>query len=164
MRDKDLTSAKKNLRVHLHYLKGLLNNEDEEYINSDKEHIYLKGKVECDLVTYIDRINSLEKKDIRMFYGEYTQVINNIPKSFFPTIFDEWAIELTQDVQKKLIKIAEKLAHYHVQKNEVLKAVEYLEQVMEFECIEIDFYEILKQLYVQLDDLDRLDRLEEMFF
>ncbi|MEH7618581.1 hypothetical protein V7200_23435, partial [Cytobacillus firmus] len=82
-----------------------------------------------------------------MFYGEYTQVINNIPKSFFPSIYDEWALNLTHEIQKKLIKVSEKLSQYHIHRNELLKATEYLELVMEFDCIEVYFYEKLKQLY-----------------
>ncbi|PGT81527.1 alpha/beta hydrolase [Bacillus sp. AFS040349] len=163
MKDTDLTSSKKNLRVYLHYLKRLINNEKEEFIKSDKEHIYLKGKVECDLVTYINRINSLENKDITMFYGEYTQVINNIPKSFFPSIYDEWALNLTHEIQKKLIKISEKLSQYHIHRNELLKATEYLELVMEFDCIEVYFYEKLKQLYIQLNNFNKLEKLEKQY-
>lgn len=114
MPEKDLVTAKRDLRVYLNHLKKLINRENMEFLQSDKEHIYLRGRITCDLVDYMNQIKDLEEKDICSDYLQFKRVLINAPKDILPGIYDEWALTLKNNLQKQVIKLAENLSSYHL--------------------------------------------------
>lgn len=153
----DLNTAKRNLRVYLHHLKRLINIGDTQFLQTDNENIYLTGDLNCDLVKYINDIKDLENKDVTTYYEDFIRILKNAPKNILLGIFDEWALTLQKNVQKQLIQIAEKVAKYHTDRNELSKAAEFIELVIDYEYAEDYLYLYLIDLYTKTNQTKKLN-------
>lgn len=162
-REMDLTNAKKNLRIYLHHLRKLINKDNYEFVKSDKEHIFLNGIVECDLVQYISEIDNLLNKEVSLHVKEYSLVVRNTPKLIFPGIFDNWALKVKNEIQLKLIKLTKDLVLFFIEQNEFKRAVDYLEFVIYFENVESHLYELIILLYRKLGNQEKIDYWENKY-
>lgn len=139
----DIKTAKRNLRVYMHHLKRLINQDSKEYLSTDKAHVYLTGNMDCDLINYIYELQDIEDKDVETYCQDYMRVISRAPKVIMPGIFDDWASKLTSGIHSRIIKISKRVSSYHSDHNEFQNAIECLEYIMDLDHVED---ELFKQL------------------
>lgn len=105
-----LTAALRNLKVYVNYLKKILGetSNGESLLTADREHIILRGRIECDALEFIEHLNAcFDEVDEHEKQDRCLRLFNRLTTSeFMPGIFDEWYVELKERIESQLAVLA----------------------------------------------------------
>lgn len=126
--DIPLRKSRNNLRVYLSHLKKLLDYEgnNTHFLVMDNEHIYLKGRVTCDLIDFFEEVKkaNLEKESKQK--AILAQIIlNKSPRHFLKGLYENWFLELREELESKLFHLAQWMGDFNIDHHQSSKALEY---------------------------------------
>lgn len=106
----ELSRARANLRVYLSHLNSIFKKHDasKSILRVTRETVELNARIECDAINYLQLIEeAIHRKDINGKKSSAIAVLRMLPTNPFPGIYDEWALELVDQMQFNIEKLAE---------------------------------------------------------
>ncbi|WP_028551088.1 alpha/beta fold hydrolase [Paenibacillus sp. UNC451MF] len=137
------------LSVCLNHLKQLLKTEDQaSLLAADKEHIYLHGMLECDLVSLNHEINDFFSETDTMRKKRLAEeVIHSLPESLNLDIYDDWFLEKLDAIKEKLRKVVVWLILTYEQQEEEDKIISCIEKVLPLQPDYLEYYDHVITIY-----------------
>ncbi|WP_174612876.1 alpha/beta hydrolase [Virgibacillus ihumii] len=148
----DLKSAKNSLRVALHHLKKLFKaNINTPILDSDKEFVFLRGHIQCDVRDYMEKIKHAHQLNNDVARAEsYRQLLRNAPDNPLPGLYDEWFMELRDYLEKEQGTMALFLADYHEKNNDRIICMDYMKMAVHYYQNDIHLQERLMELEARI--------------
>jgi len=120
----DIKQSRQNLRVYLAHLRKILRDDEHKFIYHDKEHIHLRGSIECDAVTYTSNVHQamleqrIEKK------AELCRPIFSVfNRSMFWNFTEDWILDVRISLESQLVELVEAVGKYHLERGNLLEAI-----------------------------------------
>ena len=120
--------SRNNLRVYLSHLKKLLDYEGNKnhFLVMDNEHINLQGRVKCDLIDFCEEVNkAIQEKETNKKSTLAQMIFNNVPRNLLNGLYENWILELRDELESKLSSLAQWMGDFNVDRNHNSKALEY---------------------------------------
>lgn len=110
--DQDLGKARGNLRVSLNHIKTIIEdatgNPIEHYFTINRETISIRGKLKIDLSEFIQELTQIEgMKNTKEKTNRAKRLANTLPKTLFPTLYDEWINEIRLSIEDRLFALGQ---------------------------------------------------------
>ncbi|OAS14274.1 alpha/beta hydrolase [Paenibacillus oryzisoli] len=132
----DLANAKNRLRVSLSYVKNLLDqyvDEASPLLVADREYVYLRGNIKCDLLDLLEKLQTtLDEPDRERKALLSREILEKTVYPFTMGIFDNWLLTYVEKVEHKLEELARWTADYYRQNNDLRQAERYMKFVERF--------------------------------
>ncbi|SEP00767.1 alpha/beta hydrolase [Paenibacillus sp. OV219] len=132
----ELSKAKNRLRVSLSYLKSLLDkhtNGNNPLIIADRECVYLRGNIKCDLQDLLEKLQATASEQDTVRKALLSRDI--LDKTAYPLatgIFDNWLLAIIEKVEHKLEELARWTVEYYRQQNDLRQSERYTKFVDRF--------------------------------
>ncbi|GAA0615385.1 hypothetical protein GCM10009001_35850 [Virgibacillus siamensis] len=148
----DLKSAKNSLRVALHHLKKLFEtNTNTPILESDKEFVFLRGHIQCDIRDYMEKIKHAHQLNNAVARAEsYRQLLREAPDNPLPGLYDEWFIDLRNYLEQEQGTMALFLADYHEKNNDRIICIDYMKLAVHYYQNDIHLQERLSELETRI--------------
>ncbi|GAA0317185.1 hypothetical protein GCM10008967_04680 [Bacillus carboniphilus] len=110
--DQDLGKARGNLRVSLNHIKTIIEdatgNPIEHYFTINRETISIRGKLKIDLSEFLQELTEMEgMKNSKEKAIRVARLANTLPKTLFPTLYDEWINEIRNSIEDRLFELGQ---------------------------------------------------------
>ncbi|WP_164669406.1 alpha/beta hydrolase [Virgibacillus doumboii] len=146
--DVDLKSAKNSLRVSLHHLKKTLElNGKSPVLTSDKEHVFLLGNVQSDLRNYTEKIGLAHQQvndDARA--ATYKLLLGKVSDNPLPGLYEDWFINLRNQLEKELGTMALYLAEYYEKRKNHRECSYYMKLALHYYHYDVHLQNRLEKL------------------
>ncbi|MBO8172209.1 MAG: alpha/beta fold hydrolase [Bacillaceae bacterium] len=142
--DVPFSKSRNNLRVYLSHLKKLLDQEASStpFLVMDHEHIHLKGKVTCDLIDFIEEMETAYlETEVEQKYLLSQKVLNKLPQNPFNELYYDWSLKRRDQLEHKLFQLAKWMGDFHFGKQEDVKALEYYKRASDFNLDDEDIHQ-----------------------
>ncbi|MRH41756.1 alpha/beta fold hydrolase [Aquibacillus halophilus] len=135
--DVHLENARNRLRVSLHHLKQLLENNNEingePILGTDREHIFLRAKVSSDLLTHINGIKSAHlTEDINKKIGQYKNLLIGKTENALSGLYEEWFLDFRNWIEQQWIDMSLFLVDVYEQRKDYKNAMNYMEIALKY--------------------------------
>ncbi|MBM4761008.1 alpha/beta hydrolase [Bacillus sp. B15-48] len=133
----ELENARNRLRVSIHYLKNLLEtekNQSSEILGTDREHLFLRANIRSDLVDYITAIKEakgMEESEKKL--ERYKQLLIERTENAMPGIYEEWALNLQNWLEREWTEMALYLVTRYKQKKDENNAAYYFQIALSYD-------------------------------
>jgi len=133
-REVPMHSARNQLRMNLHFLKSLLNQEESEFLHTDREHVFLQQNIQCDATDYINR---LKETYSQMLCGDLDiqfarDILRISPKKLLTHVYDEWYLHFRDEIESQFFALcqwtSDRLSALH-RKDDAAKYQEMIEEL-----------------------------------
>lgn len=152
--DIPIAKARHNLRVYLSHLRSLLNDKFD-FIAFDKEHIFLNGDVECDLLIFMQNVyQALNETDSNCKKTLCNHLLAKLTHNSFRNLLDEWILGLRLKLENQLLDLFNCMSEYHLEQEEYLQAIQYLQASFQFESENESICDLISDLYMKCNRLD----------
>ncbi|MEI5907723.1 alpha/beta fold hydrolase [Bacillus spongiae] len=110
----ELNKARNQLRVSLNHIKAILEehtgNEVDQYLMIEREGISLAVRTKVDYVQWLNWFRKVDEfENIQQHVNEIIEELHLLPDSLFPSLYDEWALELRTKLESRVIELCEEL-------------------------------------------------------
>ncbi|MGM8211377.1 alpha/beta fold hydrolase [Virgibacillus sp. W0430] len=133
--DIHLENAKNRLRVSLHYIKRILNVEQNNasIIHTDREHVRLQVQVQCDLVEYMERLKSAHQLQNRAEKANmYGWLLEERTARPLPGLYEDWFLDFQSELEKDWADMAIFLADFFEEEGDYKKVLHYLQIALNY--------------------------------
>ena len=162
----DLNRAKNQLRVSLAHLKKIFRNNNmelEKYIIVDRENIYLSDEVDSDYYKLLKIIKTIQTEiSIPEKVKRLKNVIVDLTNNFFPGLYDDWIMEIRQNLELDLIDVIEKLVKALIDREDMMNAIYFLRFLIKLSPFELVYYDQLIDLYTKLGDTQEVEFIQRL--
>ncbi|WP_165972310.1 alpha/beta fold hydrolase [Paenibacillus piri] len=146
------TNAKQSsnyLSVCLNHLKQLLKTDDAfSFLVVNREHVYLQGEIECDLLSLNEKMNRFfAEPDTSHKKHIAEEIIHFFSDHVKFDIYDNWFLETLDTARGKLRKVVVWLILAYEQSQEEDKIISCIENVLPFQPDYLEYYDQLIQIY-----------------
>jgi pimeloyl-ACP methyl ester carboxylesterase len=132
----ELSNAKNRLRVSLSYLKSLLDKHSDEanpLLVADREYVYLRGNIKCDLLDLLEKLQTtVDEPDRERKALLSREILEKTTYPFAMGIYDNWLLAHVERVEQKLEELARWTAEYYRQNDDLRQSERYMKIVERF--------------------------------
>lgn len=142
----ELKKAQNYLRVCLNHLKSLLEPKvgDDCYLEVDRDHIFLSGRVDCDLIDFImDVDQALGEKKIGRKKILARSVWDRTPPVILAGSSDDWILRMREDIENKLMKLGKWLISHLNETGFTDDALFYANKMLPYSAGDSDFFDLV---------------------
>ncbi|KRE50740.1 alpha/beta hydrolase [Paenibacillus sp. Soil724D2] len=148
--DLEIGKAQNNLRVSLNYLNKLIYTDQFSFLHTDREHIYLKGQIQCDLNDLIEMLHRAANEEIPKKKEKLVlDIIENLPLDWLSGYYDNWILTLRDNIERKLLKLTEYFILFHQEKLNYEKAMNFVSYAIFLRKHEIRYYDWMIELLLK---------------
>lgn len=124
-----LPIALRNLKVYLNHLRKLLiyDQDQNSVLKTDRKHLYLQGKIECDLLDFFEHIKQtlIHEDNETEMYDSCSKLFRLMrQKEIMPGIFDQWFIEKKVRAEFRLGVLSAWMSEQEKKRGNFMKAAE----------------------------------------
>lgn len=126
--EQEISKARNYLRTCLHHLKSMLHlNEDLEFIQTDRAHVFLKGNIHCDALEYIKDLEEAYMQVDSEDRLECAQRLLEIePYKLVTHLHDDWYLHFRSTIEEQYYTLCKWVA-------EELRSVGRMEDAYKYE-------------------------------
>lgn len=107
--DRPLRQALNNLKVYLHYLKGLLtpSETDKPLLYMDKQYVALQGAIKSDVLSLIQKLVDVANETETIAKQQAAgRLLAALPTVLMPGVYDDWIIPLRESLENQTSELA----------------------------------------------------------
>ncbi|MDR6878593.1 alpha/beta fold hydrolase [Bacillus sp. 3255] len=122
-----LPAAMKNLKVYINYLKKLLMQDGVSLLKSDHKRLYFQCKVECDLVDFLEDLQTvrlMEDRDEKKYELSLRLIRSMRQKQIMSGLYDQWFIDMKANAEFRLGMLMAWMSEREGQRGDTRKAEE----------------------------------------
>ncbi|RXZ81695.1 alpha/beta fold hydrolase [Paenibacillaceae bacterium] len=142
--------ARHNLRMYLTHLRKLLQDEHNGFLSLDKGHIYMNGKIQCDLKTFIEQIDeALSEQNTHQKQLLCTRLFDVLHPGSLRTLNDDWILSLRSRLEDKLFTLSLFMSEHCSMQGALAEAIKYMEWAVHFQPDHEDLQVRIDNLYMK---------------
>ncbi|GGH80125.1 pimeloyl-ACP methyl ester carboxylesterase/DNA-binding SARP family transcriptional activator [Pullulanibacillus pueri] len=149
-----IRQSKKNLTVYLSYLKKLLMTKKttQPLLSTDREHIHLTAQFSSDISETLNQLRSISNEnDPKIKFEASQKLLNNLALPLAPTLYDDWFIQIVNQIEENLIQLALGMADWWLQEGKEKEAFQHLRKYFSLFHEDESIYNKMIELQVKVD-------------
>ncbi|GFN31403.1 alpha/beta hydrolase [Paenibacillus xylaniclasticus] len=120
----DIKQSRQNLRVYLAHLRKLLRDDEHKFIFHDREHIHLRGSIECDAVRFTSLVHQAMLEDRLERKAELCKgIFAAYNRNMFWNYTEDWIMDVRVSLESQLLELAEVMAQHYLECGNLVEAI-----------------------------------------